>query len=613
MKSLIFIRQLIVVPAIALSLAPFAVAQYTGTVDFTAKKQNIDGFGVAATFGRPNMIQQAVSPISSQVVDQLFNPITGVGISMLRMGVDDVIGQSPTSSGPNVNSGTLIVNTPPVSCNVTPTYTWDHSNGGEVWLAQQAVKYGVKRFYANSWGAPAYMKTNNSLISGGVVCDGTSSTSTATQCKKTGFSDCRAAYSNYLVQFVKFFQQDGVPITDLSWINEPNANTTYASMTPTSAQAINFIKVFGPIVRSSGINVNMTCCDVYNWSTANTFNTAVVNDPTANSYVDIYSAHEYGQVANFVLNTGTPSKKNWMTEWGPASPSAYNPTWDKVFAGTANNTNNGMLVANDISNAISKGNISSYLYWYADSTGATGGMIQMSAAQGATSYVVTKRLYALGHFARFVRPGAYQVAISTNHTNLNVTAFINPDGTKVINVVNNDTVADALTLGLDATSSNWVPTSYFTDENDSIAPTNIATVNGTTLSANFAPRSLTTVVLAPPVVAGSVQLVLTPTLQQQGDGGYLATVKISNLGSGTAQAVQLNAATLGTAVGSTMPVAALPFAVGNIAPGSFAVVTVNFPAGQAPGSTVIEKYTGTYSGGTFSGAMRAVLPALPTF
>lgn len=112
------------------------------------------------------------------------------------------------------------------------------------------------------------------------------------------------------MQFVKDFQHDGVPITDLGWVNEPNANTSsYASMTPTSAEAITFIDVYAPIVAASGINVNQMCCDVYDWNTANTYNTSVVNDPRASSYVNVYTAHEYGQVASFVLNTGATPKK----------------------------------------------------------------------------------------------------------------------------------------------------------------------------------------------------------------------------------------------------------------------------------------------------------------
>ena len=627
MRHLSFVRHVVGLSGMALLLVPAAFAQYTGSVNFTSTLQQIDGFGVAATFGRPWFIQSASGTVPSQVVDQLFNPVTGAGLSMLRMGIDDVVASSPTDSGSAANSGILIVNTPPSSCNVTPTYTWDGSAGGEIWLGQQAVKYGIKRFFADSWGAPAYMKTNNNLVSGGVVCDGTSATSSAAQCSKVGFSDCRAAYANYLVQFVKDYQSDGVPITDLDWINEPNTNTaSYASMTPTSAEAITFIDAYTPIVAASGINVNQACCDVYDWTTANNYNTAIVNNPTANSYINIYTAHEYGQVAQFVLNTGTPAKKNWMTEWGPGSPQAYNPTWDQVYAGTANNYNNGMFVANDISNALTKGQISAYLYWYADSTGATGAMIQMGASYQATSFVVTKRLYALAHFARFVRPGAYQVPISTTtptctsqasgvYSCLNTTAFINADGTKVINVINNFSASQTLSVTLDAGTANWVPTSYFTDENDIISPTNAATVTGTTLAATLAPRSITTIKLAPPVTAGTVQLVLTPSLFAEGDGTFLGTVTVANVGTGTAQNVQLTSASLGSVVGSTLPTAAMPYSMGNIAPGSSGVVYVNFPAGPTPGSTVLEKYAGTYTSSSgaanFGGSTRATVPSLP--
>src|ERR1700722_5230423 len=115
MKSLRFVRQLIVVPAVALLLAPLGVAQTTGTVDFTAKKQPIDGFGVAATFGRPGFIQTATGTLPKQIVDLLFNPKTGAGMSMLRFGIDDVVTPNPISqSSPTgvANSGIFIVNTP---------------------------------------------------------------------------------------------------------------------------------------------------------------------------------------------------------------------------------------------------------------------------------------------------------------------------------------------------------------------------------------------------------------------------------------------------------------------------------------------------------------------
>jgi hypothetical protein len=375
---------------------------------------------------------------------------------------------------------------------------------------------------------------------------------------------------------------------------------------------VDFLHFMGPAVQASGLKVNLNCCDSPVWTGttgAPGYTSAVLADPVAASYITAYTGHEYGGPA--VTPLPTNGQKSWMSEWGPQSPAGFNSSWDQVQNGTSANSNNGMYVANDISNTLSKAGVSAYIWWYADSTGATGGMIQIGATSGATSYVVTKRLFALGHFGRFVRPGAYRVPMSTSNTNLNVTAFVNADGSKVINVVNNDKVLDTLNLALDNTTANWVPTAYFTDENNSIAPTNVATLSGSTLTASFAPRSLTTIVLAPPVVQGTAQLLLNPTLMAQGDGSYIATVKISNTGTGTAQNVVLTTATLGSATGSTLPTAAMPYAVGNIAPGSFATVTVNYPAGQEPGATVIERYAGTYNNDNFGSSLRAVLPSLP--
>lgn len=658
MKCLTLARHQMALSALAVLLVPAARAQnLMGTVDFSSKLQQIDGFGVAATFGRPSYIETmtgslpgGTGSLSSQTIDMMFNPITGAGISMLRMGVDDVTAPLTsatdiTSSSGFANSGIFIAGTTssntPASCDVTPTYTFDNSVGGEIWMGQQAVKYGVKGFYANSWGAPGYMKTNNNYVSGGIICDGTSATqTTGSHCLTSGYSDCRAAYANYMVQFVQDYIANGVPISAMDWINEPNANTpSYSSMTPTSAEAITFLDDYGPIVRAALPDVKQVCCDVYDWSTANTYNTAIVNDATANSYVDIYSAHEYGQVANFVLTTapaGQPAKHNWMTEWGPQSPSAWNPYWDAEFAGTSNNYNDGMFIANDISNALNLGQVSAYIYWYADSTSSTGAMLEPDGPfvpgktylAPASTLTVPARFYALAHFSRFVRPGAHQVTMTTNSPACTAisgrpsqgvdscivpTAFINPDGSKVINVVNNiATGSETLTLTLDAGTANWVPAAYVTDVNTipnaiansdspetvnaALAPTSgVAAVSGTTLSATFPPRSFTTIVLTPPVVAGPPRLVLTtPKLYREGDGTYLATVKVSNIGKGTAQNVVLDRATLGTLAGSTLPTAPLPYSIGNIAPGSFAIVYVNFPA-VTPRVVVLQSYRGTYS------------------
>jgi hypothetical protein len=107
-----------------------------------------------------------------------------------------------------------------------------------------------------------------------------------------------------------------------------------------------------------------------------------------------------------------------------------------------------------------------------------------------------------------------------------------------------------------------------------------------------------------PDTRNSVQLVVTAALTSLSDGSYQATVTVANNGGGAADDVQLTGAALGSAAGAPVPTA-----LGTIGAGNSAVATIDFPSSAgSPGSTVVERYTGTYTGGTFSGSMRGVLP-----
>src|SRR5579862_6459958 len=104
-----------------------------------------------------------------------------------------------------------------------------------------------------------------------------------------------------------------------------------------------------------------------------------------------------------------------------------------------------------------------------------------------------------------------------------------------------------------------------------------------------------------------VTLVTTATLTALGDGSYQATVYVSNNGTSTAQNVVFSTASLGSAVGTPAPQAA-----GDIPSGGVASMVFTFPASAgASGAAVVERYGGSYSGGTFGGSVRAVLPPTP--
>jgi hypothetical protein len=108
----------------------------------------------------------------------------------------------------------------------------------------------------------------------------------------------------------------------------------------------------------------------------------------------------------------------------------------------------------------------------------------------------------------------------------------------------------------------------------------------------------------PVVVNGTIQLVTTANFVKLVDGSYQAAVTVSNVGTGTAQQVVLMGITLGASAGTPTPQTLL-----DIAPGDIAFTTLYFPSSAGvSGATVLERITGTYTGGTFGGTIRAVLP-----
>ena len=134
----------------------------------------------------------------------------------------------------------------------------------------------------------------------------------------------------------------------------------------------------------------------------------------------------------------------------------------------------------------------------------------------------------------------------------------------------------------------------------------ITVTKGTLSAANHFPYTFNFVNGTLSVVAPST-VVLTSTAVLTGSAGtaYTATVTVTNTGTGSASNVILTTATLGSGTGSV-----LPQSLGTIAPnGGSATTTVTFPGSVgADGSGTTAKFAGTYTGGTFAGSFRVVLP-----
>lgn len=448
----------------------------TITIDPSVRHQVIDGFGVCAAFQRAELMRGArgLPPAAQrELLDLLFSPTHGAGLSILRLG----IGSSDDDGYDRMKS---IAPTDPGGPAATPRYEWDGRDSGQVWLARQAREYGLRTFYACAWSAPGYMMSNDRDTGGGTLrgLPGTAPEE----------GDWRAAYAEYLLEYVRCYRREGIDITHLGFVNEPDLflvkkedEVGYAAMRMDPAQVVDFVKVLGPAIRRSGLPVSMVCCDAMSWARQEEYTAAVEADPEAARWVTVHSGHSYAEPARWRLPT---PRHTWMSEWEPnVEANTWISGWD---SGTRED---GLRLAEDIHGALTEAEVNGYIYWLGASIGGTRALVQLDGAR----YQVSKRLWALAGYSRFVRPGAVRVAASTTNPQVRVSAFVDADGVAVVNLLNlaNRTVREELdaTRPLDRSA-----VSYLTDRRRSLEPLPVLQWTGQAPMVRLPARSMTTLV-----------------------------------------------------------------------------------------------------------------------
>lgn len=143
-----------------------------------------------------------------------------------------------------------------------------------------------------------------------------------------------------------------------------------------------------------------------------------------------------------------------------------------------------MTVAQAVNDALTLGDVSGYIYWLGASSGATRAFIRIDTT--TKTYQVSKRLWAMAAYSRFIRPGAVRLGATASDPGLKVSAFRNADDFRVVEILNTGT--DSVTW--DKIKGHGRARAYLTDENNAVAPIPLRG-KGVTI----APRALTTIVL----------------------------------------------------------------------------------------------------------------------
>lgn len=327
-------------------LAATASAQQV-SVNVLETNQIIRGIGYSQAFQRAGRVYNTMSETRQQeMFDLLHDPATGAGFSLLRIG----IGGSPNSTSDYMSS---IQPESPGSPDVEATYTWDRNDSSQVWWAKEVQKRGVNLFYANSWGADWYMKSNNKTDDGGYLC-GTDGTDCET-------GDWRQQYADKLVQWVKYYAEEGINITHLNPLNEPDIAVPYISMDANGQQTTDILEVLTPTARAAGLNdLQITCCDWAGWEKGREI-LAGIQATGGEQYLDVVSGHGYGEPLGEPYNT---SKEVWQGEWAELS-SYFDQPWYSV-EGDPKGTyggGEGITWANRLMQGFTVANVSAFFNW----------------------------------------------------------------------------------------------------------------------------------------------------------------------------------------------------------------------------------------------------------
>jgi len=322
---------------------------------------------------------------------------------------------------------------------------------------QQAVARGV-RVWASSWSPPASMKTNNNVNNGGYLLAGS-----------------YQAYADYLASYVQNVKsQCGVELYALSVQNEPDMNTTYASCLWTATNLQDFItNNLGPTLAKNGIATKLMLPEHSPWDFPRA--DATMHDSTATSYVSIVATHDYGDgtIAPYPL-AQNQGKHLWETE-----VSDYGP----VDTGMVSAIN----YANKIHNTLVNANGNAWHYWWLLGSSDNEALIP--------DYVnPAKRLYAIGNYSRFVRPGWVCIDATKNPASgISISAFKDPSSGQFAIVAINDNYSNtSLSFPFSGFTAGTV-TPWITD-----ATRNLAQQSSVTAGSNFTyslpARSITTFV-----------------------------------------------------------------------------------------------------------------------
>lgn len=308
------------------------------------------------------------------------------------------------------------------------TFSIDHDKKLRLPMIKRAISKagGTMLFYVTPWSPPAFMKSNNSMLQGGKLLP--------------EFYD---TWAMYYAKTIKAYEAEGIPIWGMTIQNEPMATQRWESCIYTAEEERDFLKNhLGPVLEREGLgDKNIVVWDHNRDLFTHRANT-IFDDPDASKYAWGIGYHWYetwrGGKANYKaleeIQKCYPDKKMLFTE---GCNEAFNEEKYQYWP-------NAERYGNSMINDFNAGTVG-WTDWniLLDETGGPNHVMNLCFAPihadtRVDSIVYTPTYYYIGHFSKYIRPGAKRASTVASVTFLESTSFLNKDG-KMVTVVMNST------------------------------------------------------------------------------------------------------------------------------------------------------------------------------
>ncbi|MFI0004549.1 RICIN domain-containing protein [Streptomyces globisporus] len=390
-------------------LTPEGNVPFTGSpqaidirIDANNKEQKFTGAGASVTGASAHLLQGLPQAQRTSVLKSLFSTEgDGIGLNYLRQ---------------PLGSTDFDANTNPYTYEDTRgAFSIDRDRSQIIPVLKQATAVNPAiRFMGSPWSPPAWMKTNNSLNGG----------SLRTEHYQT--------YADYLVKAIRAYGQEGITLTDLTAQNEPEFATSYPSMSMTSAQQADFLRVLDRTLTAANLPTNILAYD-HNWDHPN-YPLDVFARTAGIQRIIGAAFHCYGGAPAAQKQIADAGKRVFFTECSgtdsatPATTFGDTLKWHAENLVVQNMRNGGETVINwnlalDRNGGPHQGHC----------TNRCNGIVEIDGGQ------VTRNaeFYVLGHVSKFIKAGAVRIGSTSQAAGgVQNVAFQNSDGSRAAVVVN---------------------------------------------------------------------------------------------------------------------------------------------------------------------------------